>query len=137
MCRECTAEHRRLGLRDPISQKETMTQPNVREMIEQLKQQVTPDVVANIQRVALKILDAVPNNVQLGTATAGIMLAAVAFAESAPHARKLIWSEGRESHGGNHSAGAGRSNDASVQGEDGKSAVTEQREGVGDEDVQA
>lgn len=61
----------------------------VQEWKAELKKNVDADEYARITRMATNIIQSV-HGVQLGTATAALMLAAMAFAESAPYARALI-----------------------------------------------
>lgn len=69
-----------------------MEQPKftAKEFKTMLAAEVTPEVYNDTLRIASQILDGIPRHYALGTTTAALMLAAVAFAESAPFARALI-----------------------------------------------
>ena len=56
----------------------------------QFRRQVDDATYRQIAQAAHDILGALPKKYPLGTLTAALMLAATAYAESAPHASKLI-----------------------------------------------
>lgn len=62
----------------------------VQEWKRKLAEEVSPEVYAATCQLALYLLKHVPADMPLGTATAGLMLAAMAYNESAQNAKALI-----------------------------------------------
>lgn len=57
---------------------------------DQIRQAVSKETAKEIERISVRILQSLPNDERLGNLTAGLMLAATAFAEGAFEAQKLI-----------------------------------------------